>query len=267
MEEKDIILKPKKPQKTSKLKAMLADKKKRSLLTILFILPFLIAMCVFGVIAYKGAKELIDLAKGETEVKDEYKIESMNYALRKNATDVQLEYFTELKNAVEVDGADDATIAGLVCKNFVADFYTWSNKQGQFDISASYYFYTPDKEATYIKARDGFYKYLSNYIQKYGAENLLQVASVNVTKASLAGYPYNPASGETFDKCYDVTCTWTYADNAIFSPSGYATSMNFLVVKREGRFEIAEASQSPIDARESEQQADTETAEEIDNED
>lgn len=249
MEDIELVPKKKKKSLIKKITKLFEDKKKRYLYMALFILPFFIAMCIFGFVAFKGAMNLIELAKGQTETKNEYRIELMDYSLRNNATDVQFEYFTELKNAIEVENATDANIAGLVCKNFVADFYTWSNKQGQYDISALYYVYTPDKEVTYLKARDGFYKYLNKYINEYGASNLLQVASVNVTKASSAGYEYEAASGETFDDCFDVTCSWTYVPNDKFSTSKYATSMNFLVVKREGRFEIVEASESKIDAR------------------
>ena len=249
MDDFNIELKPKKKSLFDKIKELFKDKKKRYLYMCLFILPFFVAMCIFGVVAYKGAMNLIELAKGESGVNEQYKIKSMKYSLRSNATDVQFQYFTELKNAIEVDGAKDEEIAGLVCKNFVADFYTWTNKQGQYDISALYYTFTPDKEVTYLKARDGFYKYLNTYINQYGADNLLEVASVDVTKASYANYEYEAANGEHFDNCIDVKCIWTYVANSKFDTSKYATSMNFLVVKRAGRFEIVEASENTIDAR------------------
>lgn len=244
--EKEIILKPK---KKSKLKRLFEDKNKRYLYVFLFILPFLIAICIFGYMTFNGVKEIIDLAKGETVVKDEYNIKSMGYTLRKNATDIEFAYFSELKNAIEIDNADDATIAGLVCKNYVADFYTWTNKQGQYDISALYYVYTPQKEDIYLNARDGFYKYLNTYIDKYGANNLLEVDYVDVSNAKVANYEYISANNEKFDNCYDVTCNWTYKQNDIFDTSNYVKTMYFLVVKREGRFEIVEASENPVDAR------------------
>lgn len=249
MENREIELKPKKENFLVKINNLFKDKKKRYLYMLIAILPFFIAMCIFGVIAFKGAKNLIELAKGENGVKDEYRIQAMDYALRNNATEIQAEYFAELKNAIEVEGKDDATIAGLVCKNYVADFYTWTNKQGQYDISAMYYVFTPDKESIYLKARDGFYKYLNNYINEYGAKELIEVENVDVTKASLAGYEYAAANGEEFDSCYDVRCVWSYKQNQKFDTSKYATSMNFLVVKRQGRFEIVEASENTIDAR------------------
>ena len=249
MENEKIVLKPKKKGLLDKIKDIFEDKKKRYIFLILFILPFIIASCVFGFVAYKGVKEIIELANSEVVTTDDHKIVKMNYALRADATDVQYAYFTELKNAIEVNDAEDDEIAGLVCKNFVADFYTWTNKQGQYDISALYYVYTPDKEVTYIKARDGFYKYINKYIEQYGKENLLEVESVEVTKANRLDYEYVPVNGDPLYDLFEVTCKWTYKANDIFSPSKYATSMNFLVVKRQGRMEIVEASENPIDAR------------------
>ena len=249
MEQKEIKLKPKKQGLLEKINNLFKDKKKRGLFVGLFILPFLIAITVFGVVAFKEAKSLLELAKGQTEVRDENKIEKMNYVLRENATDIQKEYFAELKQAIEVDGADGLTIAGLVCKNYVTDFYTWTNKQGQYDISALYYVYTPQKNDIYLQARDGFYKYLNNYINEYGSKNLLEVSNVEVTNTSNAGYEYVSSSEETFDEVINVSCSWSYKEGSKFDVNKYPTKMNFLVVERGGRYEIVEASSNVIDAR------------------
>ena len=154
MDDFNIELKPKKKSLLDKIKELFKDKKKRYIYMCLFILPFFVAMCIFGVVAYKGAMNLIELAKGESGVNEQYKIKSMKYSLRNNATDVQFQYFTELKNAIEVDGAKDEEIAGLVCKNFVADFYTWTNKQGQYDVGGMYYVCTEQNETIKYYSND-----------------------------------------------------------------------------------------------------------------
>ena len=256
---------------------------------LLVMLPFIIAIGIFGVIAYKEAKSVLNLTKDDASatVKDENVISSMNYVLRDNATDIHKEYFAEFKNAVESDGGSDADVAGLVCKNFVADFYTWTNKQGQYDVGGLYYVYNGEdqvgdyKDALYLQARDSFYKYLSNYINDYGSENLLEVESVTVTKAQKASYDYvinafkewvlveEDEDGKSYDKvyddfdydAYDVTCTWTYKENSKFDTSKFAKSMNFLVIFRDGRFEIVEASEKTINARKQEQTTESEDSE------
>lgn len=247
MEKNELKLKPANRMGTlfKRIAMLFADKKKRYLRLLLCILPFVIAIGVLGFIAFKEGKDLLSLAKGSTETKEENVISSMNYVLRDNATDLQKELFAKLKAAVETDDADDAEIAKLVCQNYIADFYTWSNKQGQYDVGGLYYVYEPQRSAVYQQARDGFYKYLSTYINQYGANNLLEVENVEISEAKKNAAGYYILDGMTYDS-YNVTCTWTYKENEKFPSGTYANKMYFLVIKNGNRFEIAEASEKPI---------------------
>jgi len=241
-------------------------------------LPFLIAIGIFGSVVYREAKNLKALAGGEqAETKAENIIESMGYILRDNPTDLQKEYFAQLKTAVE-EGVldevpvDDAKIAELVAKNYVADFYTWTNKRGQYDIGGFYYIYDGEfengdhyKENVYQKARDSFYKYISYYGTKYGKENLIEVENVEVTKCQKMSSPYvinehvenrQDASGEWYDyredrsyDAYAVTCTWTYKENTVMNMSDFPKTINLAIIKRDGRFDIVEASEKTINGR------------------
>lgn len=261
----NVELKPKKENFLDKIKNLFEDKKKRYLYVLLIILPFVIAIGVFGFITYREAKNVIDLMSGTNEVKAENVIDSMGYELRANATEVQKQYFDELKQAIEVNNASDEEIAGLVCKNFIADHYTWINKQGQYDVGGMHYVFTLEKskENAYIQARDGFYKYLSSYIKKYGASNLLEVENVEVNSVSKlednyfcvvnthyydeeAGHSYVD-TGYEYEEGWRVSCSWTYKQNSKFDTSSYATSMNFIVVINYGRYEIVEASEDYIE--------------------
>jgi len=276
MEDEKIVLKPERKRrnglKLNKISALFADKKKRYLNMMLFILPFLIAIGIFGFIAFKEAKSLLSLAKGNAETKAENIIESMNYVLRENATDYQKELFAELKEAVETNTVSDPeTLAGMVCKNFIADFYTWTNKQGQYDIGGFYYIFDEKNETVnfksnaYQKARDGFYKYLNEYINEYGSDQLLEVNSVEVTKAAKLNEKYTiyqwietiQTGEETYDVIYDdkeydayyVSCRWTYKEETALNLKDYDTMMYFIVVDNNGRYEIVEASRNPIEIK------------------
>lgn len=299
MEEKNIVLKPKSDTKINlgKITKLFEDKKKRYLFMLLFMLPFLIAIGIFGFITYKEAMNILNVAKGETVIKNENLIESMNYVLRDNATDVQKEYFKQLKSAVEegfieVDGeqvnADELKIVELVAKNYVADFYTWTNKQGQYDVGGLCYVFDGFNEKytykinIYQGARDGFYKYINNYINEYGQENLIEVDNVEVTKCSKADYKYvqnvwtkTIGSEETgfetiyedieFD-AYDVTCNWTYKPETSLRISDFAKSMNFLIINNNGKYEIVEASETRIDERQKEDIEESDDGEDEDSE-
>ncbi|MBQ2658442.1 MAG: hypothetical protein IJF87_07750 [Erysipelotrichaceae bacterium] len=274
MEKEKTVLKPerKKKNRLSKILSLFADKKKRYLNMLMLILPFLVAIGFFGFIAYRETKSILNLAKGNAETKAENIIESMNYVLRDNATDYQKELFSELKDAIEVQRIDDPkVIAGLVCKNFVADFYTWTNKQGQYDVGGFYYVFDEKNESTifktnaYLKARDGFYKYLNKYINEYGSDQLLEVNNVEITKAENLDEEYTihqwvetiQTGEETYETIYDdisyeayyVSCRWTYKEETALNLGDYDTSMNFIVVINDGRYEIVEASKSSIEIR------------------
>ena len=287
---KEIKLKQKKQNKISikKISGLFEDKKKRYINMLLFMLPFIIAIGIFGFITYKEAKSLINLAKDDVETKDTHKIESMNYILRDNATELQEEYFTELKNAIEnpTEEITDEVIAGLVGKNYVADFYTWTNKQGQYDVGGMYYVCSEKnetvkyKENIYQKARDGFYKYINEYIDEYGSENLLEVASVEVISSKKLDDKYSlyefieaiQTGDEAWDVIYDyvdhdayaVSLRWTYNENTKLNLSDYAKSINLIVIENDGRYEIVEASEKTIDIKdyvEIEEETETEESE------
>jgi len=288
MEEKKL---KRKVKKKSVLHNLMANKKSRYLVMLGMMLPFIVAIGIFGSVAYKEVKSLMDLAGGgQGEIKDENIVKSMNYVLRDNPTDIQKEYFAQLKSAIEEgvvgeEAADDATIAGLVAKNYVADFYTWTNKRGQYDIGGMSYIYDGEfengdhyKENVFLKARDGFYKYISYYGTQNGKENLPEVENVEITKCEKMSSPYvinehvenrQDAEGEWYDyredhpyEAYLVTCRWTYKENTVMNMNDFANSVNLAVIKRENRFEIVEASEKTINGRKgSEENTTAETTE------
>ena len=291
MEEKKTVLRKERKKKTDNVRSLFADKKKRYLLMLLIMLPFLVAIGIFSFFAYRETKTLMDLAKGtQAEAKPENVIEEMNYILRDNPTDIQKEYFEQLKEAIEgEERADNETIVSLVAKNYVVDFYTWTNKRGQYDIGGLYYVYDGEfengdhfKENVYMKARDGFYKYMSFYGNQYGKENLLEVENVEVTRCQKLSEPFiinehvsymQDEEGEWYDyredhefDVYAVTCNWTYKENTSLPMSQFATSINLAIIERDGRFEVIEASENTIHARTGSQESSTAETAEIDEE-
>lgn len=219
-----------------------------------FIIPILILCIVFGYISYKSIKDLTGSAKGE-EKTSQYKnsIESMGYYLRPNATSLQAEYFKELQDLIK-DGTNKEEIAASVAKNFVADFYTWSNKDGSYDIGGMFYLYGPLKNNAIIKARNTYYKYLTYYINIFGQDKMLEVINVD-TSVSPTSYELNGKSYEA----YFVTCKWDYNNEDTFKglnvrmPSenndgnyyhyqDFAKHSYFIVIINEdGRYEIVQS--------------------------
>ena len=230
------------------------DPKKRYLNLLLIILPFLILAGVFGYTSFKAIKDMYGNASGEVN-KNDYKvsIEEYGYYLRGNATDLQIEYFRELEDLIN-DGTDNSAIAACIAKNYVADFYTWTNKNGSYDIGGMHYVYGPSKNVVIAQARNTYYKYLTYYINTFGKDKLLEVTSVE-TEVDPNPSTYE-VDGHTYES-YFVTCNWKYKNEETFdgmnivSPNEYGSYDHYwhfttreyftVVVTEDGRFEIVEA--------------------------
>ena len=228
-----------------KIKELLKDKKKRYLITIVCVLPFIIAIAIFGILVLKDIKSLKGLATNNqpTETEKKYYIESLDYLVRDNATNYQAELFQELRDIVTDKSASDADIAAVVVKNYVADFYTWTNKAGQYDVGGMYFVSSYYDDEIYIQARDGMYKHINEYINKYGSKELLEVDHVEAVGKPLDGYTVN---GEVEDEAYEVNASWSYVQGKKFDTSKFATKMNFVVIVANGHLEIVEATSEPI---------------------
>ena len=225
------------------MKNLFKNPKTRKRNLILAILPFVILASICGFIAFKSVSSISGNAQGNS--KDSYKdsIDSMDYHLRSNATKYQTELFKDLTKAVE-DGSDKYEIAKLVAENYVADFYTWSNKDGTYDVGGMYYVYSPQKTAIYTQARNTYYKYVTYYINQFGAKNLLEVENITPTIGDKVGtYEFE---GKKYDS-YFVTCEWTYKNEDTFkdismkSGDGFVKKEYFTIIEKDGRFEIVQA--------------------------
>lgn len=228
------------------MKNLFKNPKTRKRNLILAILPFVIIASICGFIAFKSINSISGNAQGTSKESYKDSIDSMDYHLRSNATAYQNELFRDLTKAVN-DGTDKFEIARLVAENYVADFYTWSNKDGTFDVGGMYYVYSPQKSVIYTQARNTYYKYVSYYINEYGAKNLLEVENITSTVSDkTVTYEFN---GKAYDS-YFVTCEWTYKNVDTFKnitktlngeSSDFITKEYFLIIEKDGRFEIVQA--------------------------
>ena len=218
--------------------------RKRNL--ILAILPFVIVASICGFIAVKSINSISGNAAGTSKESYKDSIDSMDYHLRNNATKYQTELFRELTKAVN-DGSDKYDIARLVAENYVADFYTWSNKDGTYDVGGMYYVYSPQKAMIYTQARNTYYKYVTFYINQFGAKNLLEVKDITSSVGdSVSTYEYE---GKKYDS-YTVTCEWSYDNLDTFKDvskvtdgelTPFVTKEYFVIIEKDGRFEIVQA--------------------------
>ena len=170
------------------------------------------------------------------EAKNEYTNEY--YTIGNNATEVNKEYFKELNEAVE--SGDTNSIASSLVKCFITEYYTWTNKDGNYDIGGIQYIFTERQSDFANYTRNGYYADMDLYISQLGTENLMQVSSVEITSVSSSEdmTVLNSASEEVSYPCVTVTANWSYESSSM-DLSEAQTSGTFQVINHDGRMEIA----------------------------
>lgn len=135
------------------------------------------------------------------------------YALPTKATEYQKTIFEEFRVAFldESPTKDLENYAVVTGKNFIADFFTWSNKESRLAYGGSQFIVTELRQFFNDYAAD-YYKYLDHFASQYGRENLpvvdnIEVVSVTKTK-EVVSRP--EVATEEFD-AYVIDFKWTYA--------------------------------------------------------
>ncbi len=217
------------------------EPKKRYRNLLLILLPLLLAGGFFGYTLYSSAKEFFGGGQPaeEVEASPKYSIPELSYQLRADCTQVQFDYFQELIEAI--GNEDDDAAVKAVAKSFIADFYTFSNKAGQYDVGGMSYMYAPQLPNIYLQARDHIYHYLNYFINEYGKENLLEVEQVTVEDFKRCDEDLT-VEGTQHPSWY-LRVSWTYvAKDSGFDTSDYETLQDIYIIKNvdSGRYEIVQ---------------------------
>ncbi len=201
------------------------------ILSTLIVSVLMIAIFVFNIInvaskASKGAESTLELDKNSS-------ISNSLYEIGNNPTALLRDNFKELTAAIK-DG-DPHNIAQYVARCFVIDHFTWTNKDGNYEVGGLQYVYGPKFTSFSEENRYGFYKDLDLYISKYGRENLLEVDSVT-SEPALDASPYS-VDGKEY-KTYYIDVTWTYKSSSALDVNEYQTVGHFTLIDNDGRIEI-----------------------------
>lgn len=161
------------------------------------------------------------------------------YSIGNNATEINKEYFLELNDAI--DAGDSALIAQDVVKCFVTEYYTWTNKDGNYDVGGMQYIYTDRQSDFSSYSRDNFYAEMDNYLAQNDRSSLMQVKEVTITSCTeSAAITVMNASGEQVSYSgYSVSASWTYEEGSAMDTSALQSSAVFSVINHDGRMEIA----------------------------
>ncbi len=176
--------------------------------------------------------------KSKSQIPELEKQQSGNdvYEHANNPTVLQQELYKELSVALLSEDAFE--ISELVVKSYVADFYTWTNKIGNYEVGGQTYIYGPSYVSFQYQARDTFYAHLDELIQTYTQEELLEVVSIEVSGAVEAN-TFTTLDGDEYPAYY-VEAYWQYDKTKLMDASPFQTVGYFTVIDHRGRFEIAE---------------------------
>lgn len=201
---------------------------------------------------------VINISKQSKQSDDESKIDNVNdlYVVPSNVTDYQRELYEELTNTInsinDIENDDLSELAGTVAKNFIADFFSWGNKRGSYDVGGIDFVYGPLHMNFSFGARDGYYSDLDLLMKEYGKENLPIVSYINIEsvehqddkyKVTIQVHDYEKDIDYEEYEYYDaylVIANWNYekpADSK-YDDSKLPNSGNFMLILRDGRLEI-----------------------------
>lgn len=224
-------------------------------LTIFILILSLTTLSVGGFFAYRAYQSKTSIDGGTTS-------ENSFYSLRKNATEYQKELYKELTSKLKEDPRDDKLISELIAQNFVADFYTWTNKLRFNDVGGMQYIHK-DLDWVYGQALDTFYNDMRYYKEKGKLDQTLEVTSSSASAkkdklvlieqedelVTLEDGTVNTVTNdvERTIPVYRVSITWKYKDSDVLNVSEFQQKADIYVTKDEdGLYSIMEVDDGQV---------------------
>ncbi len=180
------------------------------------------------------------------------------YSIRNNATPYQKQLYESLKEAMKEESVDKNQVAGLVAQNFVADFYTWTNKFRLNDVGGIQFVYEPIRASVFAKAQSSTYLDLYYYLNNGGLKKTLEVMHVESTDARAVRMFINdekgeeervdpltqkPVKGKTHE-AIQVDVKWEYKDSVVLDTQDYESDATITLIENEkGHFVIVEVAE------------------------
>lgn len=171
------------------------------------------------------------------------------FKIRRNATELQRSLYKTLNEAMDAEPVNESLVAKSVSENFVADFFTWTNKLHFNDVGGLQYVHPNIAQSVMSKALEYFYFDMGKYIEDGTISNTLEVVSISssATEIDYELQPliydenYNVTQEQKVVPGYEVELNWTYKESDILAVSTYQKSANIFVVKDDsGIFRIVE---------------------------
>lgn len=181
----------------------------------------------------------------EKEKNDKY------FKIRTNATGYQRSVYTELNDVLANNKDDEKQVAELITKNFVADFYTWTNKFHFNDVGGLQFVDKTIAPSVMNQALQYFYNDMAYYLNENKVAKTLEVSGATtrvstveyVLQRQIIGQSGRETQAEIKKPGYEVTVNWSYKEQDGFDTSKYQRQGSVILVKDdEGVLRIMEVS-------------------------
>ena len=182
-------------------------------------------------------------------------IEADDYILHRNATEYQIELFASLihaRNLFYESESEEALLeyATAIAQNFIADFFTLSNKRSRADVGGLQFISSDLRDDFRRFATDTFYLYLNQHLEIYGRDSLPTVESMVVLGADFERRIFAIEPDEEVEEDEIVYCDlneilgrgletiivdveWTYALSSLEYLDEFQTHARIVLVKTE----------------------------------
>ena len=194
---------------------------------------------VLSIVLVRGSLDELGLSTmfpGATPSADPEKV--ILYKQPKNPTEIQEGFYDELIEVTQGYPEVDPYVASeKLAKCFISDFYTWTNKDGNFDVGGLDYLYGPHHLTFGLYARDTYYQNFNHFESEYGVENLMEVESVTLMNSAYGG---QVNIDEEKMESYYLELEWTYKPGSSMDTSKLQHKAGITVIdnKISGRYEI-----------------------------
>lgn len=201
---------------------------------------FICLLClVLSIVLVRGSLDELGLSAmlpSATPSADPEKV--ILYEELKNPTEIQQIYYDELIEVTQgYPEVDPYAVSEKLAKCFISSFYTWTNKDGNFDVGGLDYLYGPHHLTFGLYARDTYYQNFNHFESEYGVENLMEVESVTLLNSVYGG---QIQIDEEKMESYYLELEWIYKSGSSMDTSKLQHKAGITVIDNttSGRYEI-----------------------------
>ena len=196
--------------------------------------------------------DVINILRDQEEIPEEPRTEEeqrvidelpddLIYTLPRAATALQLALFEELfhtHDQFNQTGSDTDLIrySSVIAQNFVADFFTLSNKTSRTNVGGLQFIADDILENFRDYALNNFYLYLNHHINTFGSESLPTVETIRIVNAEIGNHtlPLSEWPWSEYVPAIFVDLEWTYLRTTLPYINDFQSSARIILQENDG---------------------------------